>query len=107
MAPDKLKHLEAGAVLALCGALAAALLMALMLLPMAGPLRLMWVLEAAALGAVIAPVSAGITKEWADWQDNQIFPGMHGVEWQDAACTAVPGLALALLLLALRHALVA
>jgi vacuolar-type H+-ATPase subunit I/STV1 len=44
----------------------------------------------------LSSLIAGIVKEGADWLDNRMYPGMHGVEWLDAAATALPGVVLGL-----------
>lgn len=90
IAKDKLMHALAGLLAALAGvalgvgACAAA----------GEPMR-----AGAAVGALVAATAAGCTKEVADHQDNQIQPGMHGVEVLDALATAAPGWILALLIL--------
>jgi hypothetical protein len=58
---------------------------------------------AVASGALIASTAAGITKEVADYGDNKLQPGMHGVEVMDAIATAAPGWLLALGLMLLRE----
>lgn len=55
-------------------------------------------MPATALPFIVAfgPTVAGITKEFADWQDNEQVaalgqPPMHGVEAMDAFATMLPG----------------
>ena len=50
------------------------------------------------LGCLIASSVAGAVKEKADYDDNKIQPGMHGVEWEDALATALGGVPIAVLL---------
>ncbi|PZP30435.1 MAG: hypothetical protein DI603_15030 [Roseateles depolymerans] len=93
LAPDKIAHLKAGAKAAAFGALVAFVLALVMLyaLQVPAPLRLPLLLICTGLGALIAGASAGITKEKADQADNEIHPGMHGVELGDALATTAPG----------------
>lgn len=57
--------------------------------------------DAGAAGLVGACV-AGATKEGADYMDNKIQPGMHGVEWRDALATALGGVPVLIAQLVLR-----
>ena len=62
---------------------------------------LLSVADAGAAGFVGACV-AGATKEGADYMDNKIHPGMHGVEWRDALATALGGVPVLIAQLVLR-----
>lgn len=93
--PDKVKHTLAGLLAGLTGVALATVVPVL-----AGRAP---DLIGAASGALIASTVAGFTKEVADYQDNKIQSGMHGVELADALATAVPGWLLALLLVALKE----
>jgi hypothetical protein len=42
--------------------------------------------------AFLASGVAGLTKEAADWMDNRLRPGMHGVEFLDFVATAAGAL---------------
>lgn len=51
------------------------------------------------LALFLPPLTAGVTKEFADWTDNRTAQAegkapMHGVEFLDAAATALPGIVL-------------
>ena len=104
IAPDKIAHFKAGIKAAAFGALVNAGLALPLAHWLSQPVALM-VLCAAAMGAAVAALTAGITKELADKADNVIYPGMHGVEFADAAFTAAGCLPVELLLLALYHGL--
>ena len=93
--PDKVKHTLAGLLVGLTGVALATVVPVL-----AGRAP---DLIGAASGALIASTVAGFTKEVADYQDNKIQLGMHGVELADELATAVPGWLLALLLVALKE----
>lgn len=80
---DKIAHALAGLLAALAGIVLAALLPLLV----GEPIRAITM----AVGAVVAATSAGLVKEFADFQDNRVHPGMHGVELLDAVATAAPG----------------
>ncbi len=84
---DKLLHLAAGAAAAFLG-----LLLTVVLLYAAG-----LPLQAAFPAPFLAALIAGATKERADWMDNKVQPGMHGVEVWDIVATAAPGAGLSLL----------
>lgn len=97
---DKIEHLKAGAVVALFGAaLGACVSVGASLIPGIPPGGAQLVAICAAVGALAAGLSAGITKEFADASDNVIYPGMHGVQVGDAVATSAPGAALFLVLL--------
>lgn len=84
---DKLLHAAVGLVIAgICLALWAAA-SHLGLVPLSG------MPGAIALGGLIA----GITKEGADYMDNRVNPGQHGVELLDVVATAAPGFVVAAL----------
>ena len=95
--PDKMKHALAGLLAGLTGVALATVVPAL-----AGRAP---DLIGAASGALIASTVAGFTKEVADYQDNKIQPGMHGVELADGLATAVPGWLLAFALVTLKEAI--
>ncbi len=78
---DKALHIAVGTIVGLVGAGVWLIAAWAGLLPLAG------VPGAAALAGLIA----GISKEGADYLDNKIKPGMHGVELLDAVATAAPG----------------
>lgn len=89
IAADKIAHFKAGSLAAAFGVTIGSIMGAI---SPHGSLII-----CAAVGAVVAAASAGITKELADRADNLINPGMHGVEIMDAVATslgAVPVLAL-------------
>lgn len=75
---DKLKHFAAGAAVALLA------LAVWALLGHKGYVRM----HDAGFAAVLCAAVAGAIKEAADWMDNKIVPGMHGVEWGDFFATA-------------------
>lgn len=85
--PDKIAHALAGSLAALSGMVLAGIV----------PLLVGQAPDSvgAASGALIAATAAGFTKEVADYQDNRLQPGMHGVELADAVATAAPGWLLA------------
>lgn len=84
---DKVKHFIVGALAAFVASMLWVLIARL-----TGAVRAQDAWLVAILGAAIA----GATKEVADWLDNRIQPGMHGVEFWDVAATAAGGVALAL-----------
>lgn len=93
---DKIKHFAAGAAVSV-GALAVWALGASF-----GVVRFSDVVFVAPIAAAVA----GATKEAADWMDNKIVPGMHGVEWADVIATAagaVPVIAAVSLVQLLMH----
>lgn len=85
--PDKLRHAGIGVLVAVFALLLWMLAALAGLAPLAG----------APAALALAGIVAGLTKEGADWLDNRITPGMHGVELLDAVATALPGLVLGLL----------
>jgi hypothetical protein len=94
---DKIAHFKAGCLIAaaafLAGLIGVGLSMyvqGLTVYDLARPL----VFNIAGLVAAVAGAVAGLTKEYADRADNQIYPGMHGVEVLDAVATAAPGVLL-------------
>lgn len=101
IASDKIQHMKAGAVAAILGAilgiLVALVMMAAIVVDDRGAMAASYV--GAAVGALACSLAAGLTKEFADYQDNKTHPGMHGVESWDAAATALPGFVLAGLLM--------
>lgn len=54
------------------------------------------------LGAALAALVAGVTKEGADKLANEIHPGTHGVEVLDALATAAGAAPVVVLLIATR-----
>ncbi|MCV2359625.1 hypothetical protein LNV08_11660 [Paucibacter sp. TC2R-5] len=84
---DKLMHFGIGSAVAAFALLVWASLAAIGLAPIAG----------APAAAALAALVAGITKEGADWLDNRSTgTPMHGVEYWDAAATALPGILIGL-----------
>ncbi len=101
IAGDKLAHLKVGCLGGVAGGIAG-LLVASLFGAIAGvdlPAAAAYV--SAATGSLVCAVTAGLVKEFADYRDNRVMQGMHGVEAGDAVATAAPGLALAAALLAL------
>jgi len=85
---DKLLHAAAGTAAALFALLFTGVALYAASLPMLAAF------PAPTVGAVIA----GLVKERADWMDNKVHPGMHGVEVWDIVATTAPGLGLSMLL---------
>ena len=81
---DKLMHMLVGFAVALFALVIWTIAAAAGLAPLSG----------APAAAALAALVAGITKEGADYLDNKLVPAMHGVEWLDAAATALPGVVL-------------
>lgn len=98
---DKIAHMKAGAAISLFGAIASGLGAALFskFIGMELAAVLLVSLISAGSCSIVSAVVAGVVKEYADNEDNKIHPGMHGVEWRDAAATALPGVLLAVPLL--------
>ncbi len=82
IAADKIAHFKAGMIAAAFGA-AMGFVMALLNWDAADAVL------CSGIGAAVAAITAGITKELADHADNVLSPGMHGVEIMDAVATAL------------------
>ncbi len=53
-------------------------------------------LSGAPAACALASTVAGLAKEGADYLDNRMVPGLHGVEPLDALATAAPGFVMCL-----------
>lgn len=81
MPRDKLLHIAVGLLATLFGLLAWLLAAKAGLAPLSG-------LPAA---LALTTTVAGLAKEGADYMDNRVQPGMHGVDPLDALATSAPG----------------
>ena len=82
---DKLLHAVAGLAVALAALALYLLAVHANLAPLGG----------APVTVALCALVAGITKEGADYLDNRVRPGSHGVEFLDVVATAAPGFMLA------------